>query len=203
MALAAILALVLTLASACIAADTAKLPVWKPLPAEVGNLAAPASILTYTVRPPAGYTLLQRNLGTFRAWAWKGVPHPDGSAPVFVVLVGTMPASLGPAPDPSDRNALAQFFHMNMLTLQRTRQNWFNTAPQYGTVNGHVFARCYWKGVYTNDKGAQLSNHGFDYVAIDGRKIITVRAEDIEPYNTEDLAVAEAAAMTFSISGDH
>ncbi len=78
--------------------------------------------------------------------------------------------------------------------VQRRRVNWQRTAPEVVQVSGLTFARARWSGTEPNS-GTRM--HGLMYVAVDGRNIIQLSSQDVEPHHDAALRLAEAAVLTF------
>lgn len=84
-------------------------------------------------------------------------------------------------------------------TLDAKKQQWPNfteSAAQDGKINGMSFKRAYYKGIISGRAGTRMA-HGLVYVAVDGTKIISYQAEDVEPYNDDTLPIAQASILTF------
>jgi hypothetical protein len=163
---------------------------WSSDPALLASLEAPIEFEGYVVRPPKGHTRTDPPGAPpgARMVAWAGGRRKDGTAAVFLVMVGTPPKS---ERIPPLEEALQSM-------LQGTRRiyskDWTQEATESGEINGLKFVRARWKGVNVA-KGAKM--HGFTYVAIDGLKVIQISGQELEPHHENGLKIAEAAALSF------
>jgi hypothetical protein len=167
----------------------ASLPQWQPDGAFIGELGDAAEINGYFVRPPKGYqetTPAGGPPGT-KLVAWSGTPRSDGTAPMFQVMVGAPPAG-------ERLPGLDELLTKMLDGVKRRRQNWSQSAPERGTINGLTFLRTRWSGTEPN-QGWKM--HGVMYVAIDGGSFIQLHTQDVEPHHEQALKRSEAAANTF------
>jgi hypothetical protein len=119
--------------------------------------------------------------------AWGGSVRPDGTAPMFqLVLVSPPPGQRPPGVD--------QFLTSMLDGVRRRRQNWSQSPPEWGTINGLAFLRIRWSGTEPS-KGWKM--HGVMYAAFDGRAFIQLHTQDIEPHHEQALKIGEAATLTF------
>lgn len=148
-----------------------------------------AEIEGYTLRPPKGYPPFDRPgiaPPGAKYFAWGGTWRKDGSAPDFLVMVGT--------PPPDERPSLQEALAAMLKIRQRGMRDWQQTPSEEIESNGLKFARAYWQCT-EGFVGRQW--HGFVYVAFDGPTFIEISCQDVEPHHIEALKVAEAAALTF------
>jgi hypothetical protein len=162
---------------------------WHPDDALLGELAEAKEVNGYLVRPPKGYPKTYPAGGPpgAKLVLWGGTRRPDGTAPMFQVMVGSPPARER-LPD------LDEFLNTMLDGVKQRRQNWSQSTPERGTVNSLTFLRTRWSGTETN-KGWKL--HGVMYVAIDGKTFIQLHCQDVEPHHEQALKIGEAAALTF------
>ncbi len=173
----------------CVHAEQPR-PVWTGDPQWRGDLAAEVGLPTFRIRPPRGYTLIEQpGPGGARAFAWKGATRADGTAPYVMVTIATAPP--GETKMPTLEAALDTFLD----GVRRRRVDWLRTPGEVGQVNGLTFIRARWSGIEPNS-GVRM--HGFMYIAIDGRNIIQLSSQDVEPHHDRALRLAEASALTFN-----
>jgi hypothetical protein len=105
-----------------------------------------------------------------------------------MVAAVTMPAEEGEPP--THEAALEKL----LAGIERQRQDWKQSPTQKGTIAGQVFARAYWAGT-SAEHGVKM--RGLNYVMVEGRTILQVSSQDVEPHHTEALKLAEASVLTF------
>jgi len=77
--------------------------------------------------------------------------------------------------------------------LRRGYTNLEMTRPEYGSVNGILFQRVFYKG---NMVGTGSLRHGFVYLNMTGVHILLVLTEDDDLYYSSSGYLAEAATLT-------
>jgi hypothetical protein len=165
------------------------LPDWKPDSALLDKLAEETELEGYLVRPPKGYAKTTPPGGPPGAkfTAWSGVARPDGTSPMFMIMVGS--------PPPKERlPSLNGFLTLMIDPVKQRHQNWSQTASERGTLNGLTFLRTRWSGT---EPGKGWKMHGIMYVAIDGRNFIQLASQDLEPHHEQALKLGETAVQTF------
>ena len=170
---------------------------WKPDPKLLDDLTDETKVSSYTFRLPEGYSEVpqppemaaQRQNG-FDSHVYSMSRRSDGTAATLGFVVATPPS--GMAGNLTLNDALEG-------TLEQKKHQWqgFTESPvQDGQINGTTFKRVYFKGTVSGAAGTHTA-HGFAYVALDGKSILSFQAEDIEPYNDETISTAQAAVLTF------
>ncbi len=165
------------------------LPVWSVDPMMLAELVAEVGTPGFHIRPPRSYKLTQRSgpQGA-KVFVWRGAARSDGTAPYLMVVITTHPP--GGQPLPAVETALDR-----VLGDARWRwEEWQRTSSEVGQVNGLRFGRVRWSGIEPN---AGVKTHGFLYVAIEGRTIIQLSSQDVEPHHDTALKVAETSILTF------
>jgi hypothetical protein len=155
----------------------------------LGELGDAIEINGYLLRPPRGYQeTTSKDVPTWvKMVAWRGTTRSDGTAPAFAVAVGVPPAGER-VPD------LDELLTVSLDAVKRRKENWSESTPDEGTINGLVFLRARWSGTVP-DTDRKL--HGAIYVALDGRTVIQLGTQDAEPHHEQELKLWEAAARTF------
>jgi hypothetical protein len=100
------------------------------------------------------------------------------------------------APPPGEGNpyTLDQVLAKLLAGIERRRKNWKQSKTEQGTINSVKFARAYWQGT---DIETGRPMHGFNYVAMDGDKVIQLSSQDVAPHHRGALELAETAVLTF------
>jgi hypothetical protein len=170
----------------------APLPVWKPDPAILDQLAPYQDVEGYEVRAPAIWVARPIESRGLKSIAWRGLERNDGTWPEIWVAVATgSPQSQGEA-----RNAtLNTVFDKAMSWLPRVFSNVQCTDKQSGQVNGIPFLKA--KVTVHIEAGGGHDLRGILYAGQDGGIIVAVWFFDAQS-NYEDTArLGEAAALTF------
>jgi hypothetical protein len=164
---------------------------WQPTPALLKQLAAPYSLGDYTIRPPKGYDLEEKqdeqSTLILQISQWIGEKRTDDSQPVLSVFIISPQPGYHP---PSDEEILAIF----QKFIKADLKDYVQSPLTAGHIRDMDFTRAYWKGT---DRESSQAAHGFTYTAVDSRIAILIIAQDIEPYNKTTLPLVEAAAETF------
>jgi hypothetical protein len=161
---------------------------WTPDQSTLDKLADPQPCGGYVIRPPKHYTLqtIPVQDGSV-GYAWVTDPRADGTH--HYILAYLTPSSANPQLHTVE-DILGHF-----LSSVRQHQSAFKVSQmQVGTINGLVFFRQYWAGI---DATTGQNTHGFIYAARDGRMIIEISSQDIEPYSDTSLPLTEASTLTF------
>ncbi|VTR94805.1 Uncharacterized protein OS=Fimbriimonas ginsengisoli Gsoil 348 GN=OP10G_1685 PE=4 SV=1 [Gemmata massiliana] len=153
-----------------------------------GQLAAYTDVSGYQIRPPVGYTALaaQPPEGML-AGAWTGARRADGTAASLTVMVATPPPGAGD-------KSVEEFLSTMLRGIEQRRTNWEQSPAEKFTVNGLTMHRVRWSGV---DSRIGKAMRGFIYVAKHEGRYIQIASQDVDPGHEADLALTEAAALSF------
>ncbi|MCI0662997.1 MAG: hypothetical protein L0220_18165 [Acidobacteria bacterium] len=99
-----------------------------------------------------------------------------------------------PPKEELDKLTLQQSLSTFLAGIEKRQKNWKQNKVEEGSIGGIKFIRSYWEGV---DPKSGHSLHGFNYVAIDGEKVINLSSQDIDPFYKESLPLTESAVLTF------
>jgi hypothetical protein len=163
----------------------------QPVPAVLGEASEMAG---YLVHAPKGYSVVTPppNAGPPRAkfFFWGGTKRPDGTAPMFGVMVGT------PPPKEQLPASLDEFLTIMLQSVkqQRSAKTWTQSPFEQQKIGDLTFHGTRWSGT---DLKNGWKMHGIMYVAIDGRTFIQIMSQDVEPHHEEALKLSETAAQTF------
>ena len=175
------------------------LPVWTADEKLLKSLTATNAIPGYALSVPTGYQAVQakQQMGssTATAYGWKGTPRANGVAPSLLVVVVAVPKE---ETDPTADNALNSLLGS---LRRRSHDDWTQTPPEHGLVNGIPFARALWKATVDRPQGPLLL-HGLAYAAVDGSTALFCSSQDSEPDYKESLALAEASVLTLHKAPD-
>ena len=164
-------------------------PGWAGQSDLLADLSAEVNMSTFRLRPPKGYGLVEQpGPRGSKASAWKGAARPDGTSPWVMVAIAPIP------PEETNVSTLEEALDKFLDAVRRRRVDFQRTRPEVGQVNGVTFIRARWDGT---EPDRQLRMHGFMYVAIDGRTVIQLASQDVEPHHEKALKLAEAALLTF------
>jgi len=162
---------------------------WLPTVPHLQKLPTNAEVGAYHLRVPEGYVLRnQPGPGGSMAHAWFGSTRSDGTRPYVMLTIG------GPPPGEGNPYTLAQVLAKFLAGIERRRKHWSQSNSEEGTINGVKFVRAYWHGT---DIETRRPMHGFNYVAMDGDKVIQLSSQDVEPHHRGALELAETAVLTF------
>jgi hypothetical protein len=166
----------------------------QPAPAAVLDSSGGATeVAGYMVNPPKGYSVVTPppNAGPPGAKFafWGGTKRPDGTAPMFGVMVGSPPSK-------EKLPALDEFLNIMLqgVKKQRIAPTWTQSPFEELKLGGLTFKRTRWSGT---DLKNGWKMHGLMYVAIDGRTFIQITSQDVEPHHEEALKLSETAAQSF------
>ena len=162
---------------------------WLPTAPHLHKLSTKAEVGAYQLRVPEGYVLrTQSGPGGSMAHAWVGSPRSDGTRPYVMLTMGA------PAPGETNPYTLTQVLAKFLAGIERRRKHWRQSNAEEGTIHGVQFVRAYWHGT---DIETGRPMHGFNYVAMDGDKVIQLSSQDVEPSHRGALELAETAVLTF------
>lgn len=157
------------------------------------QLAKPVDVSGYTVSPPTGYTMShdhQKNKTD--SYSWMGAQRPDGLSPNFLVEIAPYTDAMSP------REMVEDYIHSlkssGLTNIVRGR-------PEHGTIDGIPFTRIYWTAASTINKH-KYALQGFVYAGKHDGTVILMCSQDVEPYQSEALKVAECAALSLHIAHD-
>lgn len=169
---------------------------WKPEAALMSNLAQEIQVSGYAFRLPDGYSevaqppeiVAQRQRG-FNSHLYGSGRRSDGTASALGFTIAT------PPPGITGTISLDDALEGTLARKKHQWQNFIESPIQDGQINALAFKRVYFKGMVSGAAGTRMA-HGFAYVAIDGKNIISFQAEDAEPYNDQSIPIAQAAVLT-------
>jgi hypothetical protein len=168
------------------------LPVWEPNPKLLEQLDPYQAVGDYEIRPPKGYESKSgQEPGaaptSLKRFYWSLPRRQDNTSAALSIIMETAP--LPQLYAPSLRNQLA-----GLSAPNESATDWQQKPIELGTVNGITFARRSWQCVY---RGKTKKTCQFRYVSKDSGALITILAQDEEPYGEESLKLLNAAALTF------
>ena len=171
---------------------------WHPASNLVSSLGGEVVFGAYAMRVPEGYSevspppeiVAQQQSHGFDSHVYFTDKRSNGTRAGLYTTVATPPPGMaGALPlDEALQGAMAQKKHQ--------WHDFVESKPEQGQMSGLTFERAYFKGIYSGPTSTRLA-HGFAYVTEDVGKIISIVAEDSEPYSGQTLPVAEAATLTF------
>jgi hypothetical protein len=152
------------------------------------KLADPQPCGSYAVRPPKHYSLqtIPQQDGSI-AYAWAMGPRADSSRSYILAVV--MPPNSHP-----ELHTLGDMLDHFLAGISQHLTAFKASPGELGTINGLAFARRYWVG---NNPATGQTLHGFIYASRDGRSIVELSSQDVEPYSDTLLPLTEASALTF------
>lgn len=151
------------------------------------QLSPEVRIGVYGIRPPLGFNAGTRQRGSATVYYWAGPAHPNGTVPVICVTIATIPL------DQAKVSTLDLGVASRQLIQRKSEQDATFTNTEVGHISGIAMARYSWAG---HDKDS-LMTHGMSYFATDGRTLILIDAQDIEPYSSDTLPLMETGILTF------
>lgn len=192
--------LLLIVLASCVVAAPKKtpakkpLPVWKPAPALLKQLAPQSELPFGTIRLPRGYELFDFpvpfEVGTCLSWAKR-----SAKGDVNLFLLFQMPREeLGGA-----NLALDTTLNAYLEGYKQMYDNVKRTPAKQGQINGVRALRCEWSGTF-RPTGIRL--HGTVFATQDATDTYFIQTA----YRNTDLAdkrLAEAAALTFKIQSQN
>jgi hypothetical protein len=163
--------------------------IWVPDASQLSKLGGIETVEEFTVRPPNGYKYVNgAGPDGSMIYGWSGPKRSSGTAPQFLILIFSPESEVRQSDmEPGLAALLASFAD--------GKTGWKLGPIEHGVVNGLPFVRTRWEG-YETSLGYKV--FGFSYLTIVGKKVIHLSSQDVEPFQTEALALAEAAARTFS-----
>jgi hypothetical protein len=164
---------------------------WEPDPAMLGQLAPEATVASYRIQPPQGYTKRSQNLPGGHVYFWQGPPRGDGTFPALAVTVVTEPR--GPVPEL--KTIIAPAMSGMKSTQVKIFQDWAYTEPEYGEIAGIRFARLRLSGT---QKMSGQKMKGVCYIGLEGRSMILMATQVLEPNVEETLKLLDASMLTLT-----
>jgi hypothetical protein len=164
---------------------------WVPRDDLLPKLSKEETVDRYKIRIPGNYTVHTRtgDPKIISGNIWVGEKRDGSSVPPFIMLTIASPPK-----DEFEKLTLQQSLTTFLAALEKQRKNWKQTTPEEGLINGIKFIRSYWESL---DPKTGRSLHGFNYVAIDGEKVINLSSQDTAPHHKETLSLTESAILTF------
>ncbi len=170
---------------------------WQPDPTLATNLADETQVGSYFIRLPFGYSEIPQPPGIaaqmpngFDNHEYGLTRRSDGTSATIALSIAT------PPPGMTGSISLGEVLDGTLTAKKQQWQNFTESPAQDGEINGLSFKRAYYKGIVSGRAGTRMA-HGLVYVAVDGTKILSYQAEDVEPYNEDTLSVAQASILTF------
>ncbi len=172
----------------------APLPVWQPDPKQLALLNSPAICGGYTWQPPISFAPVGLPAGAqppagVLFYGFAGPYNSDGTRPSLIVTLLPIPAT--------ERERSLDSIFREMLGSKVGRWTAVTqTQPKVGKIGTIIFERAYFKGDVTGPSGP-IPEQGFVYAALDRGTAIGISAQDVRPYSSRSLPLAEAAVLTF------
>lgn len=173
-------------------AFAAETPVWSPPEEDLPKLAETVTEEFFTVRPPAEYER-QENKGPngSKLVAWVSPPRADDSRGYLMAVQQPLP------PEELNRYRLEIQLDKMLAGIAARRDNWKQSRPQRGTLNGQVFVRAYWEGT---EKSTRKPMTGFYYLTHYKEGLLGFSGQDFIENSKTDLRLAESAALTAKLT---
>ena len=157
----------------------------------------PTQIGEYTIRLPKGYSevapppeiISQRQHG-YNNHLYSGDRRIDGTAASLGLSIAT------PPPGIMGKLSLDEALEGTLRQKKRQWRNFTEGPKQLSQINGLTFKWVRFGGLVSGNIGTRRAI-GLDYVAIDGRNIINIQAEDVEVFNKQSIPLFEMAVSTF------
>lgn len=158
-------------------------------PAMAEKLADAEEVRGYEIRPPKGLKKIKPPGAPpgAAAFAWGMAARPDGTAPAFIVTVGTPPPD---EPQPPVEDLLRGLVDGSLRRYEDSAAE----AQQRSVMNDITFAHARWSGM---DKARRKMMYGWTFAAKDGDNVLMLIVQDLEPHHEETMKLAEAMACTF------
>ena len=124
---------------------------------------------------------------------WHGPVREDETYAHLMVILVTLP-------EHQSKLGLQEMLNQTTAPIKARRDDWQQTKPELGEVNGLSFIRTRWSGIvkdFAREGLAGREMHGFVYMARHGRTAIQILCHDVSPGHAETLKAGEAAALTF------
>jgi hypothetical protein len=146
----------------------------------------------YRIRPPQGWTKgIASGPEGYTGYAWRS-QRPDGWWAEVMMVSTILP------PQEADRHTPETALQSLLNAIKKQHQNLTPTTTEQGEINGLPFVRARWSGTTIADRfGTSKRIHGFCYVCLQGRELIQITGQNVEPGHEAPLALAEASALSF------
>lgn len=163
---------------------------WAPKADLLPKLTKEETIDRYKIKIPGNYTVHTRtgDPKIISGNIWIGEKRADGVRPYLMLTIASPPK------EELDKLTLQQSLSTFLAVLEKKQKNWKQNKVEEGLIGGIKFIRSYWEGIEPKT-GRPL--HGFNYVAIDGERIINLSSQDTDPFYKESLPLTESAVLTF------
>lgn len=142
--------------------------VWRPDAKLLRYVGRQMPVLSYSLQPPASYTLHQIHRDGQISYIWQGAG--TSFAPNLAIAIAAIPLR------DSKKITADQLLTNALNTLHRGYSDWTQTESEHGQINGLSFVRAYWTG--TNQK---QKRRGVSYVALDGSNALSLLSQDKVP----------------------
>ena len=147
--------------------ESVKETVWKPDAILMRYMGRQMPLLSYSLQPPASYTLHEVHREGQISYIWQGAG---------TIFPSNIAIVIAPIPMRGSKKVTSeQLLGSALDTLHRGYSEWKQTEIEYGQINGIAFVRAYWTG--TNQAQKQ-KRRGVSYVALDGPNAISLLSQD-------------------------
>ena len=163
---------------------------WAPKTDQLPKLTKEETIDRYKIKIPGNFTVHTRtgDPKIISGNIWVGEKRADGVRPYLMLTIASPPK------EELDKLTLQQSLSTFLAVLEKKQKNWKQNKVEEGVIGGIKFIRSYWEG--TEPKSGRPL-HGFNYVAIDGERVINLSSQDTDPFYKESLLLTESAVLTF------
>jgi hypothetical protein len=163
---------------------------WTPKSELIAKLTKEETIDQYKIRIPENFSVHTRtgDPRIISGYIWVGKKHADGVEPHLMLTIASPPK------EELEKLTLPYSLATFLAPIEKRRANWKQSTPEEGLIGGIKFIRTYWEGA---EPKSGRSFHGFNYVAIDGERVINLSSQDSDPHYKETLPLTEAAVLTF------
>src|SRR5262245_5166161 len=163
---------------------------WAPKTDQLPKLTKEETIDRYKIKIPGNFTVHTRtgDQKIISGNIWVGEKRADGVRPYLMLTIASPPK------EELDKLTLQQSLSTFLAVLEKKQKNWKQNKVEEGVIGGIKFIRSYWEG--TEPKSGRPL-HGFNYVAIDGERVINLSSQDTDPFYKESLLLTESAVLTF------
>ncbi len=163
---------------------------WDTPASAPASLAAPVTVGKDTIKPPAGYSVIEKQgtaKGTaFTRWEWVGDVQAGQPQAKLVVIV----SKLGP----KVKNTTATTVAMALSkSLAHWPANFMVFAPEPGKINGQNFVGATFEGMPYKDA---KPIHGFLFVRVEAQNMVAMIATTNDPYGKQAIPVLQASALS-------
>lgn len=141
--------------------------------------------MSAAVRVPADWVLSPRVPGQLSYyWLCRAPERKDKTATTLLIAVVT----------PPDKPVIEDGLRDTLQGIKRTRPNWSNEIPEWGTIAGKPFLRCYWRGEAAGRNIETAS--GVTYVTVitslsNRKSLLIFSAQDLKQYAGKTIPEVE------------